>query len=146
MNFWRNRQRRRGLTLIELMVVMVILVLLAGGITFGVVRYVPKARRARAASDIATLKQCLEAYHVGVGDYPSTEEGLDALIQNPGDVRGWEGPYIPDKKEFVDPWGNNYDYLYPGQVNPDGFDLSSFGKDGREGGEEEDEDINSWDL
>lgn len=145
MNFWRSRRRRRGFTLIELMVVMVILVLLAGGITFGVVKYVPRARMARAASDIATLKQCLEAYHVDVGDYPTTEEGLLALIERPGNVTGWNGPYT-DKKEFIDPWGNPYVYICPGQVNVDSFDLSSLGKDGREGGEGENADINSWEL
>jgi general secretion pathway protein G len=144
MNLWRTR-RRRGFTLIELMVVMVILVLLAGGITFGVVKYVPKARRARAASDIATLKNCLDAYHLSVGDYPSTEQGLDALIENPG-VNNWEGPYTPDKKEFIDPWGNEYFYVCPGNVNQDSYDLSSFGKDAREGGDGEDADINSWEL
>lgn len=140
---WQQHRcrRHRGFTLIELMVVMVILVLLAGGVSVVVVNRVEQGRRARAQTDIAALESALDAYHVDTGDYPSEEEGLQALVSPPAGVSNWNGPYIR-RPNFNDPWGNPYQYRYPGEYAE--FDLFSYGKDGREGGEGNDADITNW--
>lgn len=137
---------RAGFTLIELMVVMVILVLLAGVVSTIVVKRIDEARRAKAVADIDALEQALEQYYLHNGDYPTTEQGLIALREKPTSSpvpKNWDGPYV--KKSIPsDPWGTPYIYLCPGEHNQDGFDLSSLGKDGREGGEGNNADITNW--
>jgi len=146
----RHRLRTRAaraLTLIELLVVMVILVLLAGIITTQVIKRVEDAKVAVAVADIASLETALDTYRVQNDTYPSTEQGLQALVAAPTSdpqPRNWDGPYL--KKGVVpdDPWDTPYYYEQPGQHNPDSFDLYSYGRDGVEGGDGKDADITNW--
>lgn len=142
----RSACRNRGLTLIELLAVMVILVLLAGVVTTTVVKRVEEARRAKAIADISSLESALEQFHVQVGSYPTTQQGLQALREKPTTSpvpEQWNGPYV-QKVIPKDPWGGDYIYEYPGKHNEDGFDLYSLGRDGQEGGEDRDADVTNW--
>lgn len=143
-----RRTNERGLTLIELMVVMAILVILAAGITVSVLKWIPYSKMTRAKTDIATLEQAVSQYAVvASGQYPTTEQGLDALVQEPTSEPvpdNWDGPYVEKGRVPADPWGNDYQYRFPGEYNTDSFDLWTYGKDGEEGGEGEYADITNW--
>lgn len=137
------RRRRDGLTLIELVVVIVILGLLVGIVAPQVLGRVSEARGTTARTQIEMLSLALDNYRLDTGGYPLTEQGLMALRDKP--IRppmpaAWRGPYLrralPD-----DPWGRPYVYRFPGQRNPNEFDLFSLGRDGKPGGTEEDADI-----
>ncbi|MDD2486288.1 MAG: type II secretion system major pseudopilin GspG [bacterium] len=144
-NIRRRDRNRRGFTLLELLVVMVILVLLAGVVTIVVVKRVEEARHAKAISDIESIGNALDQFYLHTGRYPATDEGLEALRVKPqSDVNGWNGPYV--KRSIpADPWGREYAYECPGSNNADSYDLSSMGRDGREGGSGSDADITNWD-
>ena len=137
-----------GFTLIELMVVIVILGVLAGLIIPRIMGRPEEARRMKARVQIESIETALKMYKLDNGPYPSTEQGLQALVEAPtvGQLpRAWrEGGYLEKGKVPEDPWGNEYVYLSPG-VHGD-FDLSSYGADGEPGGEDEDKDINNWEL
>ena len=134
---------RRGFTLIELLVVILILAILAAIIVPRVVNRAGDAKRARAVSDIATLSSALQTYRLDNDNYPSTEEGLQALRQAPSGAQNWRGPYI--EKLPPDPWGFNYIYETPGQDGEDSFLIMSYGKDGQPGGEGENADVTQGD-
>lgn len=138
----------RGFTLIELMVVIVILGILAGLIIPRIMGRPEEARRMKARVQIESIETALKLYKLDNGSYPTTDQGLQALIEAPtvGQLaRAWrEGGYLEKGKVPKDPWGNEYVYLSPG-VHGD-FDLSSYGPDGEPGGEGEDQDINGWEL
>jgi general secretion pathway protein G len=139
MNTQFIRQARKAFTLIELLLVMVILVVLAAVVVPKFAGRSEQARIAAATTDVSAIDQAMEIFEQDAGRYPSTEEGLSALVTQPGNVRAWHGPYI--KKGIpVDPWGNAYVYRYPGTQNQGGFDLYSMGPDGREGND----DITNW--
>ena len=137
-----------GFTLIELMVVIVILGILAGLIIPRIMGRPEEARQMKARVQIESIETALRLYKLDNGSYPSSEQGLDALVQPPtvGELpRAWrEGGYLEKGKVPKDPWDNEYIYLSPG-VHGD-YDLSSYGGDGQPGGEGKDQDINSWDL
>ncbi len=128
-----------GFTLIELLLVLVILTVLAAVVVPKFTNRSEQARVTAARTDIANLEVALDAYEIDCGRFPSSEEGLAALVVQPGSARNWKGPYV---KRGVpsDPWGNPYVYRYPGQHNPNGYDLHSTGPDGREGTD----DIDNW--
>lgn len=132
----------RGFTLIELLVVLVILGLLAGLVGPQVMKYLSSANTDTARLQVENLNTALDAYRLEVGRYPSTTEGLLALIQAPPGANRWNGPYL--KKSLVpkDPWGNDYHYVAPGQHGP--YDLYSLGADNAEGGDGENQDILGW--
>jgi len=133
-------QDRRGFTLIELLVVMVILGLLAALVGPRLFGHVGAANQKAAKTQIEMLGQALDAFRLDVGRYPSTTEGLSALVTNPG-VEGWNGPYL--KKGLPnDPWKRPYQYQSPGEHGD--YDLVSNGADGALGGEGENKDVNSW--
>jgi general secretion pathway protein G len=130
----------RAFTLIELMVVILILAILAALIMPRVIGRQDDAKRAKAASDIHSLSNALQAFRLDTDRYPSTEEGLQALRSAPADVNNWKGPYL-QKSVPTDPWGNEYIYEFPGPGGEDSFLILSYGSDGAEGGEGNAEDI-----
>lgn len=136
----------RGLTLIEILVVIVILGVMASLVGPAVFGHVGTAKTTTARSQIELLSAALDAYRLDVGRYPTTEQGLAALREEPVDSpvpRGWRGPYL--RREVpVDPWGRGYVYRSPGEENTVGFDLLSYGLDGVPGGEGEARDVTSW--
>jgi len=133
-------ENRQGFTLIELLVVMVILGLLAALVGPRLFGHVGAANQKAAKTQIEMLGQALDAFRLDVGRYPSTSEGLTALVTNPG-VEGWNGPYL--KKGLPnDPWKKPYIYQSPGEHGD--YDLVSNGADGAPGGEGENKDVNSW--
>jgi general secretion pathway protein G len=144
----RYRDSERGFTLIELMVVIVILGILAGFIVPRIMGRPEEARRLKAKMQIQAIETALKLYKLDNGFYPTTEQGLQALVEPPsvGQLpKNWrQGGYLEKGKVPKDPWGNDYVYVCPG-VHGD-FDLSSYGADGQPGGEGENADINNWEL
>jgi general secretion pathway protein G len=133
------RHSRRGFTLIELLLVMVILAILAAIVVPKFTNRSEDAKKARAQTDISNMETALDAYEVDNGRYPSSDEGLNALVNQPGTATNWKGPYL--KRLNNDAWGNAYVYRFPGQHNTNSYDLFSMGKDGQEGGGD---DIDNW--
>jgi general secretion pathway protein G len=133
--------RQAGFTLLELLVVLVIIGLLAGYVGPKFFAQIGKSEVKTAAAQIDALGKALDQYRLDTGHYPSTEQGLDALWVKPADEARWWGPYLR-KAAPKDPWGRVYQYKAPGDHGD--FDLSSMGKDGREGGDGEDQDITNW--
>jgi general secretion pathway protein G len=143
MNYTKRREHlrnRKGFTLIELLVVMVILGMLAALVGPQIFGKVGKGKQSAARTQIEMLGQALDSYRLDIGKYPSTSEGLNALVTNPG-VEGWDGPYLK-KGVPNDPWQKPYQYQSPGSHGD--YDLFSYGLDGAAGGEGENKDINSW--
>lgn len=142
----RCQQFQRGFTLIEIMVVVVIIGVLIGLVAPNVMTRVDEARVTAARSDIVTLEQALELYKLDNLRYPSTDQGLQALIEKPSGSpapKNWNPQgYLKKAQLPVDPWGNPYQYISPGSRGL--FDLYSLGADGREGGEGYDADIGNW--
>jgi general secretion pathway protein G len=136
----RRQRRKSAFTLIELVVVMLILAILAAMIVPRIIGRSEDAKVARAVSDLATVRSMLDNFRIDVGRYPSTEEGLEALRSAPADASGWRGPYS-QKPIGVDPWGKEYIYEWPGNDGDDSYFLLSYGADGVEGGEGNNEDI-----
>ncbi len=142
--FTQLKSDQSGLTLIELTIVIVILGILAAVIAPRVMNWPQKANVARAQAEVSGLKTALEQYAVAVGDYPTTEQGLNALWQAPSPAPpSWDGPYI-DSPNFQDPWGNPYVYRSPTTRYGYQYELYSMGKDGKVGGTELDADITNW--
>ena len=135
-----RRTAAGGFTLIELLLVLVILTTLAAVVVPKFTKRSEQARITAARTDIANLEVVLDAFEVDTGSYPSTEQGLQALAEQPSGAKGWMGPYL---KRGVpkDPWGHPYEYRSPGQHNTSGYDLRSLGPDGNDGG---DDDIDNW--
>lgn len=139
----RNRFRNKsGFTLIELMVVMIILGLLAALVAPRVFNKLGKANTNAAYAQIELFGTALDSFRLDVGRYPTTSEGLDALIKSVSGVEEWNGPYLKKSEIPLDPWHNPYRYESPG--NHGDYDLYSYGKDNSEGGEGENIDIVSW--
>lgn len=140
-----RRQRQHGFTLIEIMVVVIILGILAAIVAPNVIGRVGDAQVAAAKQDIRGIENALKFYRLDNFSYPTTEQGLEALVNRPADpsIRNWkQGGYLDRLPK--DPWGNPYQFLNPGQ-NAE-IDIYTFGRDGRPGGEGEDADIGNWDI
>jgi len=136
-----RRRNERGITLIEILVVMAIIALfvtLVGGRLF---KQVDKAKQTQAKIQIKEFESVLDMYRLDVGHYPSTQEGLQALRVKPQNVENWDGPYLT-KDVPLDPWGHAYVYRCPGQHGD--LDLYSLGSDNQEGGEGDAVDIVNW--
>ena len=140
------RKEPHGFTLIEMLVVIIVLGLLAALVGPRILGRVSEAKSATARTQIELLGLALDNYRLDNGSYPTTEQGLAALQEKP--MReplplNWRGPYL--KKAIpLDPWGRPYIYKSPGEHNPTSYDLSTLGRDGQPGGEDEDADITSW--
>ncbi len=139
----KRGRRSEGFTLIELMIVIVILGLLASVLVPKILDKPEQARRVKAASEIRGIQTALALFKTDTGRFPTTAEGLNALVNNPG-AEGYNPNGYLDKTP-TDPWGHPYVYLYPA-VNSKDYDLESYGRDGEDGGSGDNADIESWNL
>lgn len=131
-----------GFTLLELLVVLVILVLIAGLVAPRVIGYLGSSKTKTAKVQISALQSAIELYKLDTDQYPSTEQGLSALIKKPDNAENWNGPYLKRSAIPKDPWGNGYHYKHPGTHGD--FDIYSLGSDNKEGGDGDKQDIVSW--
>jgi general secretion pathway protein G len=135
---------RRGFTLIEIMLVVIIIGILVAMIVPNIAGRSEQARKTAARTDIeSNLSTALDLYRMDVGQYPTTQQGLGALLTAPATSPvppQWSGPYLKKKKVPVDPWGRDYVYVSPGVHNPESYDLSSLGPSGVEGSDN----VNNW--
>jgi len=133
------RKRIRAFTLIELMVVILILAILAALIVPNVLGRTGQAKVSKAKADISELSGAVDQFRLDCDRYPSTQEGLDALRNQPSGATGWHGPYIKQQIP-LDPWGNAYQYQTPGPSGA-GYQVESYGADGAPGGDGDNADI-----
>jgi general secretion pathway protein G len=138
----RWRRAEAGFTLIELLVVLVILGLLAAFAAPQVLKYLGRAKTDAAKAQVQNIASILDLYRLEVGSYPSEQDGLDALLEEPADAPRWNGPYVKKRDALIDPWGRMYVYRFPGEHGA--YDLYTLGADGGDGGDGEDQDITSW--
>ena len=143
-----KKKDTEGFTLLEIIVVVFILSLLAAIVAPKIIGRTDEARITQAKVQIKSFETALKLFKLDNGFYPSTEQGLDALVEKPtvGDIpqKYREGGYLEQKKIPLDPWGNPYVYISPG-IQGD-FDIISYGADRKEGGEDKNADIKSWDM
>lgn len=144
-----ERRRRQGaFTLIEIMAVVVIMGLLVGIVGYNIIGSLDRGRTTSARVQISGFEQALQQYYADNGRFPTTEQGLDALVLEPTTApqpRYYQrGGYLGKRELPLDPWGNPYQYEQPGQMNPESFDIWSFGADGQPGGSGPDMDVGNW--
>jgi general secretion pathway protein G len=144
-----ERRRQSGFTLIEILIVVTIIGLLMTFVASNLIGQAGAAKRTIAEGQMQKIQDALELYRLQNGTYPTTEQGLQALVRRPSGEpapRSYPpGGYLKEK-QISDPWGSTYKYQAPGRNNAYSFDLSSLGPDGREGGEGENADIVNWDV
>ena len=126
------KEAAKGFSLLEIMVTITIMTMIMGAVGVGVMGYLDKSKIKQAKIDIGTISNALDLYKTEFGRYPDSDDGLSRLV---------EEKILKEKKVPLDPWGNEYVYIYPGSNNEDSFDLYSFGPDGKEGGND---DITNW--
>jgi len=140
-----SRQKQRGFTLIEIMVVVIILGILAAIVAPNVIGRIDDAQITRVHQDLRGIENALKFYRLDNFAYPTSEQGIESLVNKPADpnIKNWKaGGYLDRMPK--DPWGNEYQYLNPGQNGE--IDIYTFGRDGRPGGEGTDADIGNWEL
>jgi general secretion pathway protein G len=137
-----KRYSRRGITLIEMLVVVTIVGLFVGLVSVNMFKKADEAKRTAARAQIDNFMSALGLYKLDIGTFPATDQGLQALRVAPPNAPQWAGPYLP-KDVPMDPWGRPYLYKYPGD-HGDEPDLTSYGADGQPGGEGNNADIVSW--
>jgi general secretion pathway protein G len=133
---------QRGFTLMELLVVLAILGLLMGLVGPTVLNQLSGAKVKTTGLQIKDMEQALEMYKLDVGRFPTTEQGLIALVEKPVSASGWNGPYLKAKNVPLDPWKNEYHYKYPGEHAE--LDIYSYGQNNAPGGDGEDTDVGNW--
>jgi general secretion pathway protein G len=138
-----SSQRESGFSLLELLAVLVILGILAGVFAPKFLGQAESAKRKAAKLEIDQIGQSLDLYKLEIGKYPTSQEGLAALVTAPSGTTNWNGPYLKKTTVPKDPWGNEYKYVSPGDQNRP-YDIISFGSDGKEGGDGDGKDITSW--
>ena len=138
-----SSQRERGFSLLELLAVLVILGILAGVFAPKFLGQAESAKRKAAKLEIDQIGQSLDLYKLEIGKYPTSQEGLAALVTAPSGTTNWNGPYLKKTTVPKDPWGNEYKYVSPGDQNRP-YDIISFSSDGKEGGDGDGKDITSW--
>ncbi len=142
MNSQTLRRTQRGFTLIELLVVIIIIAILAAVVIPRIIGRTEDAKITAAIADISSFQTQLNIYNADMGSFPTVDQGLQALVTNPGNPK-WHGPYLQGmEKVKTDPWGHPYIYKQPGEHSPD-FDILSAGPDGQVG---TGDDIQSWNL
>jgi len=137
-----TRKRVQGMTLIEILVVLVLIGVVMGIVGGNFIGQGESAKRKAAKIEIEQIGQTLDLYKLEVGRYPTSQEGLQALLSAPAGTSNWNGPYWKKATLPKDPWGNEYKYASPGQHGA--YDIVSLGADGKEGGEGANKDITSW--
>ncbi len=137
----RLGRRHGGFTLLELLVVMVIIGLLAGYVGPKLFGQIGKSQAKVTRAQIDGLSKSIDQYRIDTGRFPTSQQGLGALLKSPPGESSWAGPYLA-KAVPKDPWGNDYRYVAPGEHGD--YDLFSFGRDGKPGGDGEDADIVNW--
>ncbi len=137
------RMPQRGMTLIEILVVLVLIGIVLGIVGGNFIGRGEKAKADAAKIEIGQIGQALDLYKLEIGRYPSSSEGLQALVTAPAGAANWNGPYWKKAQIPKDPWGNEYRYTSPGQKGA--YDIVSLGADGKEGGEGTNKDITSAD-
>jgi general secretion pathway protein G len=136
-----KRYVERGMTLIEILVVLVLLAVIMSVVAGNYIGRGEKAKADAAKIEIGQISQTLDLYKLEVGRYPTTQEGLQALITAPAGVTNWNGPYWKKSSVPKDPWGTEYKYQSPASNAP--YEIISLGADGKEGGEGANKDISS---
>ncbi len=136
------RRSERGFTLVEMLVVITIISLIMALVGPRVLNYLTDAKIKTAKIQIASFENALDLYYLDANRYPSTSEGLRALVERPGGTAVWTGPYLKGNTVPNDPWGKPYVYRSPGEHGP--YDIMSYGADGQQGGTGADGDITSW--
>jgi general secretion pathway protein G len=129
---------QRGFTLVELLLVLMILALIGGLVLPGIIGKAEGAKVKAAASQVSRLSMAVESYYLDTG---TTPDALQQLVENSGNDKGWNGPYVKPSS-LKDPWGKEYEYVFPGEHGE--FDIFSLGADGQPGGDGHNADINSW--
>jgi general secretion pathway protein G len=137
-----NTRDERGFTLLELLVVLAIMGLLAAIVGPQVIKYLGSSRSQTAKVQVKNVGAALELYRLDVGGYPSAEQGLAALVKAPPGVPAWNGPYLPQAANLIDPWGQTYAFTAPGKHGE--IDVYSLGSDNAEGGTGEARDVGNW--
>jgi general secretion pathway protein G len=138
----RSRRGEDGFTLVEILVVITIIGLIMALVGPRVLNYLSEAKVKTAKIQIESFSSTLDLFYLDTGRYPTTTEGLTALMQRPGNIEGWNGPYLKGAAVPSDPWGHPYVYRGPGEHGP--YDVVSYGSDGQEGGTGTAADITSW--
>jgi general secretion pathway protein G len=137
-----SRKRVSGMTLIEILVVLVLIGIVLGVVGGNFIGRGEKAKADAARIEIGQIGQALDLFKLEIGRYPTSQEGLQALITAPPGVNNWNGPYWKKSQLPKDPWTHEYKYAAPGQHGA--YDIVSLGADGKEGGDGPDKDITSW--
>ncbi|WP_083635221.1 type II secretion system major pseudopilin GspG [Maricaulis sp. W15] len=135
----RRPPKEAGITLFELLVVLVIIALLATIVAPRVIGYAGRSKVNVATAQLASIQTSLELYYLDLGEYPTEDEGLVALVEPPEDATGWQGPYMRNVSGLTDPWGVRYSYTL--DETGERFTIGSLGRDGEPGGEGEDRDL-----